>query len=229
MNKLFEMLDVSDHVVQPVRLEEDAHEFLVIESGYVNPFIAQWWSLNIKYNDLCLYREICMTNRKVEDNIIDVLKHSKDDKFFGIVINLKNGDKGTEMLRHILSGKDTLFTQADRSIKRGLYTIENALADGKLHFFKDALLEKDRFLEAHGRPTNTVESLERTTYAENEKGIQFGNLSNGVWATVYAVNFCFRSTIAEKQLQKQKKSDLIIPPEVTDVTDTPNPTSDNPE
>jgi len=223
MNRLFPMLNPSEHLVQAdVKTDDNSSKFMVILEGYHHPFIAQWWSLNTRHMDLFLYKEICMTRRTLEENLIDVLSNSEKDNFFAILIDKNQASQsGFGLMRHIIDGDDTKskFKDVDKSVKRGMFIIENALLDGKLHFFKDALIKEDLVLKGHGYPTDTYQSLQWATYIESEKGIEFGNLHTGFWATIYAVNYCFNTMYDELEKEKQDDTKLVLPPkEETDGT-----------
>lgn len=211
MNRLFSMLDESSHLVPPIKVDDNYHKFLVIYPAHNNPFVAQWWALNKNYVDLYMYREVYKTRQTLENNLLKVMELSKDDNFFAVVMHPIESDKGSAYrAKELLCSKETKFVPGERDLKRGIFIIEHALAENKLHFSRESLEKEDMSLVGLGYPTSTFQALERATYIENKNTLEFGFLTNGVWATIYAVNFCY-SDAPEKATRPEPT--LTVPPE----------------
>lgn len=215
MNKLFPNFDTTRHVVHTENANPDFPKFLSIVPGVRNPFVAQWWSLNTDNADLFMYREIYQSERSLNDNLVDVLSNSKDDRFLSIVLDMDDYTHEFGLVNHVLSGITDTFKKANMAMMDGILMIRGALAEGKLHFSNKALVKEDMRLRGFGFPRNTVQSLCHASYSESEKGIEFGYMTNGVEATIAAVNFSLLiDNLAPKEDEEWSDIPTIPPVEI---------------
>jgi len=150
-----------------------------IDFGYTNPFVCHWWAIDDD-GRMCLYREIYMSQRIVEDHA----KKIKEVEHW----YLENGkpDPNRERIEASVSDHDAedratlhrygIITQpAKKSISPGIQAVQKRLliaGDNKarLYFMRGALVEQDGRLLDSRKPTSTLEEIEGYVWPKSNEG-----------------------------------------------------------
>jgi PBSX family phage terminase large subunit len=156
------------HVLDRFEIPADWTRYRVIDFGYSNPFVCQWWAMD---NDgrLYLYREIYMTQRLVEDHAADIKRLSKGEKIAFTVADHDAEDRAT------LDRYGVYTSPAKKAITPGIQAVENRLkvaGDGKPRMFvlRDSLVEIDQRLIDQRFPTCTLEEFPAYVWPEGKDG-----------------------------------------------------------
>jgi PBSX family phage terminase large subunit len=169
--------DEAVNVIDRFDIPKEWRRFISIDFGYRNPFVCQWWAVDHD-GRLYLYREIYKTNRTVRDHVKDIVYKSKWGKPDGepfphaIITDHDAEDRATIEQELRERGLAIMTTAARKSISPGIQAVQARLkpaGDGKarLFFFRDALVERDTELEAHGLPISTIQEFD--SYIWNDK------------------------------------------------------------
>jgi hypothetical protein len=140
----------------------------VIDFGYTNPFVCQWWAIDPD-GRMFMYREIYMSRRLVEDHAAQILNLSQGEEYEATIADHDAEDRAT-LDRH---GIYTI--PADKAIKPGIEAVSARLRpadDGRPRLFlvRGALVERDESLAASKRPTETVTEFDGYIYPPGKDG-----------------------------------------------------------
>ncbi len=146
------------HLIDPFPIPADWRRFRVIDFGYTNPFVCQWWAQD---NDgrLYRYRELYMTGRTVRAHAAQINALSSGEQIETTIADHDAEDRAT------LAEHGIFTTAAEKAITTGIQAVSERLAvagDGRarLFFMRDALVEADDTLEERKLPTCTEEEIE---------------------------------------------------------------------
>lgn len=174
---VYENFDSSIHVIDPFPIPAEWRRIRVIDFGYTNPFVCQWWAFD---NDgrMYLYREIYMSQRTVS-------VHAKQIKALSVMTNAK-GEEVPEPIEvtvcdHDAEDRATLSAEgipnmpALKDVSPGIQRVAqrlNTAHDGRprLAVFKNALVEVDRGLEARRKPISTVQEFPGYVWPKDDGG-----------------------------------------------------------
>jgi phage terminase large subunit len=178
--------DFSDavHVIDRFEIPSTWRRFRVVDFGYNNPFVCDWWAMDPD-GRLYLYRQIYRTERIVEDHADDILRltarfsteawknelaglkepHMKLQRKLQLVgqgerIEVSVADHDAED-RETLRRHGIPTIPAKKEISVGIQLVQARLrpaGDGKprIFYFRDALVERDEALAEAKKPTSTV-------------------------------------------------------------------------
>jgi phage terminase large subunit len=159
------------HVLDRFEIPANWARYRVIDFGYTNPFVCQWWAAD---NDgrLYLYREIYMTQRLVEDHAQDIKRFSKGEAIQFTVADHNAEDRAT------LDRHGVYTSPAKKSITPGIQAVENRLkvaGDGKPRMFvlRDSVVKVDQRLIDKRYPTSTLEEFPAYVWPEGKDGKPF--------------------------------------------------------
>lgn len=129
----------------------------VIDFGYVNPFVWQWWAEDPD-GSLYLYREIYMTQRLVTEHAAKGLMLSAGDPRPTDVIT----DHDAEDRATFEKATGVRTKAAHKAVSPGIQAVANRLKLGdngkpRLFILRDALVEVDTSLREAGKPTCTAD------------------------------------------------------------------------
>jgi hypothetical protein len=130
----------------------------VIDFGYRNPFVCQWWAVSpddIYY----MYREIYYTHRLVSEHAKEIARWSEGEDIEDTWADHDAEDRATLEVNGIYT------RPAIKDVSPGIQETYSRLAvdeDGKagIYFFKNALVEVDPLLEAEERPFCTIDEIQ---------------------------------------------------------------------
>ena len=160
---IYDEWDPKVHVCAPFPIPDSWPRWWVMDFGYVNPFVCQFWAEDPD-GRLWMYREIYHSRRLVEDHcnlikqIVSPGGNWVEPQPRAIICDHDAEDRAT-VERHLDQG--TL--PAIKSVTDGIEAVKSRLrdpGDGKgprIRLFSDALVERDQALEDAGRPTETAQ------------------------------------------------------------------------
>jgi phage terminase large subunit len=155
---VYEDFDRSVHIIPAFPIPADWIRIRVIDFGYTNPFVCQWWALD-EDGRAYLYREIYMSHRIVEDHARDILHFSRDEQIYATVADHDAEDRAT-LLKY---GIETV--PAMKSVLLGIQAVQQRLrkaGDGRPRLFvmEGALVEVDQYLVDTKKPICTEQEWE---------------------------------------------------------------------
>lgn len=158
---IYDEFDPAIHMIDPDQCPPFVRRFRVIDFGYSNPFVCQWWGMDSD-GRLYRYREIYQTRRLVEDLTKDIIRLSKGENVEANVADHDAEDRAT-MERHGISS-----IAAKKDVSSGIQNVKARLKvqpDGKprIYFVRGALVDIDPLLESDKKPTCTEDEI--TGYA----------------------------------------------------------------
>jgi PBSX family phage terminase large subunit len=155
---VYPMWDASIHLLDPFEIPASWRRFCVVDFGYTNPFVCQWWAVD---NDgrLYLYREIYMTQRTVADHAPLITRLSGDEHITDTVCDHDAEDRAT------LAQNGIPNSPALKDVTVGIQAVTDRLkvaGDGKPRLFmlRGALVETDPKLVTAHKPTCTLEEVD---------------------------------------------------------------------
>lgn len=145
------------HIIPSFDIPSDWRRIRVIDFGYTNPFVCQWWAVDPD-GRMYLYREIYWSQRIVEDHARQILALSEGEHIEATVADHDAEDRAT-LERHGI-----LTIQAIKDVTPGIQAVQARLrnaGDGKprLFVFNNALIEIDERLADLKRPISTREEF----------------------------------------------------------------------
>lgn len=154
---VYDEFDTSIHVIAPFPIPADWRRIRVIDFGYSNPFVCQWWAID---NDgrMYLYREIYKSQQLVEDMAAEIVRLSAGELIEATIADHDAEDRAT-LERH---GVSTI--PAKKEISPGIQAVKARLSlavDGKprLFIFKACTVEEDERMVALKKPTSTEDEI----------------------------------------------------------------------
>lgn len=166
---IYDEFSAALHEVERFTPPADWPLYVVVDFGYVHPFVAQFWRVDPD-GRLYLQREIFYTQRLVVDHAEKMKEVIKQIGVRPVAIICDHQAENRASLARAL-GRPT--TPARKDVKPGIEAVQARLrrqGDGKprIFFMKDALVEKDPDLVQAGHPTCTVEEI--PAYIWDSKG-----------------------------------------------------------
>lgn len=150
---VYEDFDRAVHIIPAFPIPDDWMRIRVVDFGYTNPFVCQWWALDEDLRGF-MYREIYMSHRIVEDHARDILRFSSDEQIYATIADHDAEDRAT------LSKYGISTIPAMKAVTLGIQAVQQRLrkaGDGnpRLFIFEGALVETDPLLLETRKPTCT--------------------------------------------------------------------------
>ncbi len=153
------------HLISPFDIPEEWPRYRVIDFGYTNPFVCQWWAED---NDgrLYLYREIYQTQRLVEDLAPDIIRLTGNESIVANIADHDAEDRAT-LVRHGIA-----TSAANKEVSPGIQDVQARLkvaGDGRarLFIFRDCRVnEPDPDLVSKHKPLCTAEEFDGYVWAK---------------------------------------------------------------
>lgn len=158
---IYDEYDPAVHMIDRDKCPEFVRRYRVVDFGYSNPFVCQWWGEDAD-GRIYRYREMYVTKKLVEELTPKILSLSAGENIDYTVADHDAEDRAT-MEKH---GIYTI--PAKKDVATGIQDVKGRLKvqpDGKprLYFVRGALVEVDPLLEADKKPTCTEDEI--TGYA----------------------------------------------------------------
>jgi hypothetical protein len=184
--------DEAVHLIDPFVVPLNWRRLRVVDFGYTNPFVCQWWAVDHD-GRMYLYREIYMTRRTVQAHAPKILALSGLDAIETTVADHDAEDRAT------LEAYGIPTEAAVKSISVGIQKVEERLkraGDGKprLFVFRDACVEVDESLAEARKPTRTAEEFAVYMWPKGSDGkplkeVPVDDNNHGMDAMRYAVMY----------------------------------------
>lgn len=156
------------HEIDSFPIPKDGRRICIIDFGYVNPFVCQWWYID---NDdrAYLYREIYMTQRTVRVHS-EQIKQLSEGEFIEVYI----ADHDAED-RATLEENGIYAIPADKDISPGIQSMQERMklrVDGRpgLFVMRGALVERDEALAASHKPVCTRDEFDVYAFPKDSSG-----------------------------------------------------------
>lgn len=154
---IYDEYDPNVHVIDRDKCPEFVRRFRVIDFGYSNPFVCQWWGMDAD-GRLYLYREIYVTRRLVEDLTKDIIALSAGENIEFTLADHDAEDRAT-MEKHGVPS-----TPANKDVSPGIQAVKARLKvqpdkKPRIYFVRDALVSIDPLLEYAKLPLCTIDEI----------------------------------------------------------------------
>ena len=165
---VYEDFDPAVHLVDRFDIPAEWRRFRVIDFGYTNPFVCQWWAQDHD-GRLYLYRELYMTGRTVRVHAAQILALSEGERIEATVADHDAEDRAT--LREC--GISTVAARKEISV--GIQAVQERLrvaGDGQPRLFvlRDSLVERDETLAEAAQPVCTADEFAAYVWAKQADG-----------------------------------------------------------
>lgn len=165
---VYDMFDDSQHVIDWFEPPKDWRRIRVVDFGFVNPLVCQWWAIDPD-GRMYLYREIYMTGRTVDEHSRQIIALSEGESIEATICDHDAEDRAT------LAANGIFNRAAQKDVSMGIQKVSQRLVkagDGKPRLFimKNALVEMDRNLQSRRLPTCTLEELPGYAWAKAPDG-----------------------------------------------------------
>lgn len=155
---VYEGYDAAVHLIDRFEIPGDWPRYRVIDFGYVNPFVCQWWAADHD-GRLYRYREIYMTKRTVATHAQLINALSSGESYVATIADHDAEDRAT------LAENGIHTTPADKDISTGIQSVADRLkaqGDGRarIFFLRDSLVEADPELIEARKPTCTEHEMD---------------------------------------------------------------------
>jgi phage terminase large subunit len=144
--------DEAVHLIDHLEPPAEWRRIRVIDFGYTNPFVCQWWAINGE-NDMFLYREIYMTRRTVRVHAQQINALSAGENIEATIADHDAEDRAT------LEESGIYTIPADKEISPGIQAVQERLKvnpdtkRSRITIARDALVERDESLATAHKPT----------------------------------------------------------------------------
>lgn len=142
--------------------------YRVIDFGFNDPFVCQWWALNDGV--LYLYREIYVTQSLIEDCAALIQELSEGENIVATIPDHDRQERET-LKRH---GVPTI--RAKKSIMPGIQAVQARMRTGengqpRLLILRDCLVSRDTKLDDSRKPAQTIEEFDGYVWAKGPGGL----------------------------------------------------------
>ena len=154
--QIYEFDDLIHHIA-PFPIPDEWRRFRVIDFGFTNPFVCQWWAVDPDER-MYLYREIYYTQRTVKVHSAQINRLSEGEFYEATIADHDAEDRAT------LEESDIYTIAADKPVTVGIEEVQERLKvakDGKprLFVFRDCRVEVDESLSEVFKPTCTSDEF----------------------------------------------------------------------
>ncbi len=165
---IYDEYDPAIHMIDKKDCPEFVQRFRVIDFGYSNPFVCQWWGMDSD-GRLYRYREMYLTRKLVEDLTPQILEISKGEEIDATISDHDAEDRAT-MQRH---GINTIAAKKD--VSPGIQAVKARMKvqeDGKprIFFVRGALVEIDPLLDSAKKPLCTEDEIPGYAWKKYDDG-----------------------------------------------------------
>lgn len=160
--------DPAIHMIDPFPIPDDWARYRVIDFGFVNPFVCQWWAEDSD-GRLYRYRELYQTNLLTHDAADEINRLSEGEKYQWTAADHDASERAT------LHSKGIHSRGARKDVQGGIQAVQERLpkqADDKPRIFlmRGALVRRDPLLVERKLPTCTEEEIDGYVWAKSNTG-----------------------------------------------------------
>jgi len=189
---VYEEYDPAIHKIAAFPIPKEWRRIRVIDFGYTNPFVCQWWAQDPE-GRLYRYRELYGTKKIVADWAVEINRLSEGESIEATVADHDAEDRAT------LDKAGIYSVPAIKDVTPGIQAVAKRLRrreDGKpgLYLVEGALVSRDSALDDARKPACTEEEVDCYVWAKGQDGkpnkeIPVKENDHGLDATRYAVAF----------------------------------------
>lgn len=155
---VYDEYDPAIHLVDRFPIPPAWRRIRVIDFGYTNPFVCQWWAIDPD-GRMVMYREIYMTGRTVARHVVDIRQHSEGEQYEATIADHDAEDRAT------LAEHGIVTLAARKEVSVGIQKVQGRLkkaGDGRprIAIMRDSRIERDATLAEAHKPTCTAEEVE---------------------------------------------------------------------
>ena len=185
---VYEEWNASLHLIPRFEIPADWRRFRVVDFGYTNAFVCQWWAVDHD-GRMYRYREMYHTGRTVADHAKQITALSAGERIENTICDHDAEDRATLAQANIPNGA------ARKEVSVGIQAVKERLklaGDGRprLYLLRDSLVESDGSLLDARKPKCTEEEVD--AYVWNDKARKEEPLKaddHGMDALRYAVMY----------------------------------------
>lgn len=165
---VYEAWDRAVHLLDRFEIPAEWRRFRVIDFGYTNPFVCQWWAVDPD-GRLYLYREIYMSGRTVKVHAELIKRLSDGERIEKSIADHDAEDRAT------LEENGIKTIAAAKDVTVGIQRVQERLkvaGDGKPRLFvlRDSLVERDEALSDRHKPVCTEQEFDSYQWQEMKDG-----------------------------------------------------------
>ena len=160
--------DPTIHTCDPFVIPKEWTRYRVIDFGFTNPFVCQWWAESPD-NVFYMYKELYHSHRIVSDHAKQIRDHSKAERYIMTIADHDAEDRATleAVGIHTRAARKNVSTGIQEVQKR-LLVRENGTPG--IILFRNALIEQDRTLVEAKKPTCTREEFDSYSWPKAGDG-----------------------------------------------------------
>lgn len=165
---VYEGYDPHTHLIDRFDIPASWRRIRVIDFGYTNPFVCQWWAIDPD-GRAYLYREIYRTQRIVSDHAADITRLSAGESIEMTLADHDAEDRAT------LASCGIVTRAASKMVAPGIQAVQARLrpaGDGKPRIFllRDSLVARDESLAGKQHPLCTDQEIGSYVWAKTQDG-----------------------------------------------------------
>lgn len=173
--------DPQKHIIEPFKIPQDGKRKIAIDFGFEHPFVCQWWYVSPD-DKWYLYRQIYMTNRRVETFAKDINLFCKQDGIEPEVICDHDAENMAD-LRH--AGINTI--KASKARLAGQQAVFKLFEQNRIFFFENSLVELDIRRQMLKLPTKIEDEFSLYSWAKKGKEDMIKEFDDGMDTMRYAI------------------------------------------
>jgi PBSX family phage terminase large subunit len=155
---VYDNYDATLHLVDRFDVPGEWRRFRVVDFGYTNPFVCQWWAMDGD-GRLYRYRELYRTQRIVADHAEEIKRLSQGETYVATIADHDAEDRAT------LAAAQIPTVPAFKAVTVGIQAVQDRLrpaGDGKPRLFllRDALVSRDERLVEAKKPLCTEQEID---------------------------------------------------------------------
>jgi PBSX family phage terminase large subunit len=161
---VYDLWDDALHLIDPFVIPATWRRFRVIDFGFTNPFVCQWWAQDAD-GRLYLYRQLYMTGRTVHVHKRDINRLSAGENIEATICDTDAEDRATlEETTAEEWGEGIATKAAKKDVRPGIDAVTERLKlDGtgkpRLFMMRGSLVETDHGLEEKRKPLCTEDEV----------------------------------------------------------------------
>lgn len=137
----------------PFEIPSGWRKIRVVDFGYTNPFVCQWWAIAPESNRPYLYREIYHTKRTVRVHANQINELSKGEEIEVTICDHDAEDRAT------LEENGIRTIAAYKDITTGIQSVKSRMVKQGIRILEGCTIEIDPELESARKPTSTIAEI----------------------------------------------------------------------
>lgn len=160
---VYEEFDTKRHKIKRFDIPKDWRRIRVVDFGYTNPFVCQWWAID---GDGCMfrYRELYGTKKLVEEWAVQINELSKGELIEATIADHDAEDRAT------LDKAGIHSIPARKDITSGIQAVQLRFKNNRLFLLENSLVSRDPLLEETRKPCCTEEEIDSYVWPKAQDG-----------------------------------------------------------